>query len=112
MQRFTVENHSSLEKLYFHDAKLGAIHVSYKDTQVIIQLHDVRFDQSKMIDVELAFSGVIELHVPMKEPWGGGYYCTSLNTDQEGTGTEQFRIRLLLNSGDEISIVAEQVQLR
>ncbi|KPV38940.1 hypothetical protein [Alicyclobacillus ferrooxydans] len=112
MELFHSSNHSSLDNLYFHDAELGDIRVSYKDNQVVVYLHDVRIEQESKSEVELTFSGVTELHVPINEPWGGGYYCVSLTTEQDGKlKTEQFRTKLLLNSGDEINIVATQVQL-
>lgn len=113
MKRFDSSNHSSLDNFYFHDAELGDIQVSYQDNQVVVYLHDVRLQQEIKSEVELTFSGVIELHVPIKEPWGGGYYCASLTTAQDGIlETERFRTKLLLNSGDEINIISTQVELR
>lgn len=113
MKQIDLSNHSYLDDLYFHDAELGDIQVSYKDNQVVVYLHDVRLEQKTKTEVELTFSGVIELHVPIKEPWGGGYYCASLTTEHGGNSeAERFRTKLLLNSGDEINIVSTQVQLR
>ena len=55
----------------------------------------------------LKFENIVHIEVNRKEPWGSGSYISTLGIDD--AEDDYFRVSLLLNSGDEVNIIAAKM---
>lgn len=102
-ERFDNVNYIDLQHLYLHDAELGLVTVNYKD-----QVTTVKLCYAGYYDATILFSKVKHVDVTIDEPWGGGIYVSSVETNKLNG---DFKASILLNSGDEITVVAEEVTI-
>jgi hypothetical protein len=55
----------------------------------------------------LTFENILHLECNLKEPWRSGIYIFEVNADDvEG---DYFRVSIILNSGDEVNIIASKM---
>jgi hypothetical protein len=55
----------------------------------------------------LTFENILHLECNLKESWGTGIYIFEVNVDDvEG---DYFRVSIILNSGDEVNIIASKM---
>jgi len=102
-----VINKQTKDQIYnlgLHDAKLLKIVCDYKEGTVEIP---IIMSEKHRYDALLKFENILHIEVNRKEPWGAGMYIFEANVDDvEG---EYFRVSLLLNSGDEVNIIASKM---
>jgi hypothetical protein len=87
-----------------HDAVLERLVLDWSTGMVSVDLHPVPGDP-----IVLTAFGVRELHVDRWEPWGPSAFVNSAELHEAGPG--QIRLRLEMQSGDPILIVAEEFEL-
>jgi hypothetical protein len=83
------------DALPLHDATLHAIHFAWAECRCTMQVTTVDIGEQV-----LAFSGVTELHIPKKHPWGKS---VSINGARE-VGPNRFEVEL--QSGDVLRVQA------
>jgi hypothetical protein len=104
---FSINNYKEIEQLYLHDSELKRIIVDYADKKVRVNLLTVQTNQIPQKQVEFIFQGVTDVHIPINEPWGSGFYVSTISVERENA---LIRTRLELNSGDEITCISELIK--
>jgi hypothetical protein len=104
---FSINNHKEIEQLYVHDSELKEIVVDYANKEVRVNLLTAQINELPQKQVEFIFQKVTDVHVPMNEPWGSGFYLHSILVEEANT---RIKTTLELNSGDEITCIAELVK--
>jgi hypothetical protein len=87
-----------------HDAVLERLQVDWSAATVTVELHPVPGEP-----IVLTAYGVRELRVDHWEPWGPSAFVNSTEIHEAAAG--HLRLRLEMQSGDNILIVAEQFEL-
>lgn len=87
-----------------HDAVLERLHVDWSAATVTVELHPVPGEP-----IVLTAYGVRELRVDRWEPWGPSAFVNSAEVHDAAPG--QVHLRLQMQSGDQVLIVAEQFDL-
>jgi hypothetical protein len=107
MLQFSIYNFKEIEQIYIHDSELKGILVDYANKEVRVNLLSAQIKDIPQKQVEFIFHKVSYVHVPMNEPWGSGVNLHSLSVVLENT---LIKTTLVLNSGDEITCLAELVK--
>lgn len=110
MAIYSVTNFEELKKLYFHDDELHNILVNYMNKEIQIHLVKATTQDTNPKEIVLFFNEVYELHVPIVEPWGSGFYVNSIEFNKHITD-KQISTKILLNSGDAITCIAETIKI-
>jgi hypothetical protein len=105
--QFDINNYKEIEQLYVHDSELEEVKVDYVNKEVRLNLLTAKIKELPQKQVKFIFRGVADFHVPMNEPWGSGFYLHSISVEEENT---LIKTTFVLNSGDEISCVAQSVK--
>jgi hypothetical protein len=87
-----------------HDAVLERLHVDWSAATVAVELHPVPGDP-----IVLTAYGVRELRLDRWEPWGPSAFVNSAEVYESAPG--QTRLRLEMQTGDAVLIVAEQFDI-
>ncbi len=107
---FCLENISEVRQLPLYDAELLSIVCDYRSYAVYIYL---KLDSPSKSNVKARISlfGVKLLNVPINEPWGAGIYINEVTCDTKEAQIEDslFNLKVLLNSGDEILVIAKDL---
>jgi hypothetical protein len=88
----------------FHYAEIAKIICDY-DTGTIEM--PIVMDEKQRYNAILRFENILSLEVSRKEPWGPGKYVFALNI--EVTINDFLKVNIVLNSGDEINIIAAKI---
>lgn len=93
-----------IRNINLHDAKISKIICDYDEGTVQMP---IIMSEKHQYPALLTFENILHLEVNRKEPWGAGVCIFEVNVDDaEG---EHFRVCILLNSGDEVNIVASKM---
>jgi cysteine synthase len=106
---YSISNFEELKNLYFHDDELQNIVVNYMNKEIRIHLVKTGTQGTNLKETGVLFIEANDLHVPMIEPWGSGFYVNSIEFKKHSD--KQIRTKILLNSGDEITCVAETIKI-
>jgi hypothetical protein len=87
-----------------HDAVLERLHVDWSAATVTVELHPVPGEP-----IVLTAYGVREVRVERWEPWGPSAFVNSAEIHEAAPG--HVRLRLEMQTGDPVLIVAEQFDL-
>ena len=87
-----------------HDAVLQRVSVDWPAATVAVELHPVPGDP-----LVITAYGVRELHVNRWEPWGPSAFVNNAEVHEAAAG--QVRLRLAMQSGDQVLVVAEEFDL-
>ncbi|SDF84523.1 hypothetical protein [Sporomusa acidovorans] len=90
-----------IKNINFHDAKISKIVCDYDEGTVEMP---IIMDDTHQYAALLNFKDVMYVKIDRKEPWGPGCYISTL--DVEDAKGDCFKVSILLNSGDEVIIVA------
>lgn len=101
---------NEVKNLDLHDAELRDVYCSYDkheiEIPVIIDAPGKRNVKSKM-----GFFGVCNFSISFLEPWGQGVYINEIKIlEGEGEFTKKLCCELLLNSGDKITIISDEIK--
>jgi hypothetical protein len=98
------EGIEEIQNINLHDAKVAKIICDYDEGTVEMP---IIMDGKYQYPALLKFENILHLDVYRKEPWGQGRYISTVNiNDVEG---EYFKVSMLLNSGDEVNIIASRM---
>ncbi|MBP2661871.1 MAG: hypothetical protein H6Q69_4903 [Firmicutes bacterium] len=101
---FNKKEMGKIRNINFHDAKISKIVCDYDDGTIGMP---IIMDDTHQYAAVLNFENVMHMDVNRMEPWGPGCYISSLDTyDAEG---DYFKVSILLNSGDEVNIIASKL---
>jgi hypothetical protein len=106
---YSITNFDELKNLYFHDDELQNIVVNYMNKEILLHLVKTGTQDTNPKEIGLVFTGGYDLHIPMVEPWGSGFYVNSIEFNKHSN--TQIRTKILLNSGDEITCIAETIKI-
>jgi len=81
-----------------HDYEFVGLSVNYYTAKIVLQLKAPRGDTFEITIDDFTF-----LQMNREEKWGSGIYITASDLDFDSVSNVQ-KIKLLLNSGDEIQI--------
>ena len=104
---YSINNYDKLKDIYLHDSELQDILVNYSQKEIEINLRTATNQDTNTREIKLFFKEVRNLHVPMLEPWGSGFYINSIDLEVED---EYIKTTITLNSGDEIRCVSETIE--
>lgn len=107
MLQFDINNYKEIKQLYLHDSELKEVKVDYINKEVRVNLLTAKIKGLPQKQVRFIFRGVTDFHVPINEPWGSGFYLHSITVEEENN---LIKTTFMLNSGDEISCVAQLVK--
>jgi hypothetical protein len=93
-----------IQNINFHDAEIAKIICDYDEGTV-----EMPIIMNDMLEYAalLKFENIVHIEVNRKEPWGPGNYISTLNVDD--AEEDYFRVSILLNSGDEVNIIASKL---
>lgn len=104
---YSINNYGKLKDFYLHDSELQNIMVNYNKKEIEINLITATNLDTNTREIKLFFNGVRNLHVPMLEPWGSGFYINSIDLEVE---EDYIKTIITLNSGDEIKCDSETIE--
>jgi hypothetical protein len=93
-----------IQNINFHDAEIAKIICDYYEGTVEMP---IIMDNTHRYAALLRFESMLHIEVNRKEPWGPGMYISSV--DEEDVEGDYFKVSFLLNSGDEVNIVASKM---
>jgi len=81
---YSINNYEKLKDIYLHDSELQNRLVNYSKKEIEINLRTATTNQdTNTREIKLFFNEVRNLHVPMLEPWGSGFYINSIDLEVE-----------------------------
>ena len=114
----TINTLDAISEIFLHDAELKEIICDYLNKILIITMKSDAPDKSGWTE-KLEFRDVKEINIPFYEPWGAGYYVSEVSTNQSGENhknsidsnsqASNFSTKILLNSGDQISVYSSKL---
>ncbi|WP_240414934.1 hypothetical protein [Paenibacillus periandrae] len=104
VNQFNIENCKDLANVYLHDAEIDFVLIQYKEQIVQVKLRTAIHEEILSRQLTMRFSSVHDIHIPIKEPWGEGFYINTVYAERDNDSA--FRTCLELNSGDVLVIVA------
>ena len=109
-QKITANNLERLKDLDLHDSKLTEIICNYDTHEVNIPLK-LDYLNKKNVFVSLKFSNVKKFFVEILEPWGAGIYIHEIKVKSQNLEGDShfFELTILLNSGDRICIISNEI---
>ncbi len=101
---FEKQQANEIREINFHDAEIAKIICDYDEGTVMMPIivNNI-YKQSAL----LKFENVVKVEVNRKEPWGAGNYIFEVNVEPDGEA--YFSVGFLLNSGDEITVIASKM---
>jgi hypothetical protein len=109
MTIFSVDNYNEIENIYLHDSELREITINYCKKEVGLYLVTATTSDKPSQNVKFIFEQVSDIHVPIKEPWGSGFYIHSLEI--ELAEDNQIKTSIILNSGDIVKCIATLIKI-
>lgn len=73
---YSITNYEEFNNLYFHDNELDSILLVYKSKEAKVKL--LKITKGHQEDIHLVFNEVTDIHIPLVEPWGSGFYVSSV----------------------------------
>lgn len=112
MKKILIDNKnysSKLGELDLHDGEIKDMYCCYDQRKVeipiILNSPNINRKRSK-----LEFTGVFKFSISMLEPWGPGFYINEIKiTNYEDSNMGALNCLILLNSGDEISVISNKI---
>ncbi|MDU0205410.1 hypothetical protein RQP52_30485 [Paenibacillus sp. PFR10] len=103
-----MDNYKGIENIYLHDGELREICINYfkKEVNLILVTAATRSIPSQ--NIKFLFEQVSDIHVPIKEPWGSGFYIHSLEVELV---ENQIKTNIILNSGDIVKCIATLLKI-
>ncbi|NIK70247.1 MULTISPECIES: hypothetical protein [unclassified Paenibacillus] len=108
MANYSLDNYHEIENIYLHDSELQEITINYRGKEVSLKLVTAVTRENPSQTVEFLFEQVSYIHVPIKEPWGSGFYIFSIEAEL----AEDNRIitSVILNSGDIVKCISVSIR--
>lgn len=109
--KISINNLLVIDELDVHDGKLGEIKCDYINHEVWIPI-ELDSSKKRKIKAVMKFSHVKRFLMEIFEPWGAGIYVSQVkyNSFKEVDNDICFEVTILLNSGDVLKIVSEQIE--
>lgn len=101
---FTKEKIEEIQNINFHDAEISRIICDYDAGTLEMP---IIMDDTHQYPALLNFDNIVYMEVNHKESWGSGCYISTLGI--ENAEGEYFKVSILLNSGDEINVIAAKM---
>lgn len=98
---------TKIQNINFHDAEIAKIVCDYYEGTVEMPIIMFPPHDTKKYGALLKFEKIVHVEVTRKEPWGSGMYIFEVNIDK--AEDDYFRVSILLNSGDEVNIIAAKM---
>jgi hypothetical protein len=108
MTTYSIDNYKEIENIYLHDSELREIIINYFKKEVSLILVTAATSSKPSQNVKFLFEQVSDTHVPIKEPWGSGYYIHSLEVELD---EDQIKPNIILNSGDFVRCIATLLKI-
>lgn len=110
--RININSLSVLEELDVHDGKLGEVKCDYANQDVYIPI-ELDSPEKRKIKVVMKFNCVKMFSMEILEPWGKGIYISEIRYDcfKHIDNDISFEVIILLNYGDALKIVSEEIEL-
>lgn len=108
MTTYSVDNFHEIENIYLHDSELREIVINYFKKEVSLILVTAATSSKSSQNVKFLFEQVSDIHVPIKEPWGSGFYIHSLEVE---LAEDRIKTNIILNSGDIVKCIATLLKI-